>query len=87
MANDHVHGRMHRESDHYWDGNWLRSPIMAHLGSFTVDLRAGLRIAGSGRFDRLWQIDEHLHGEAALTSSERSITRRCHPPRLDSGRD
>lgn len=36
-------GRMHPGSSDYWDGNWLISPISAHLGSFSAQLAAGLR--------------------------------------------
>ena len=75
-------GRMHPGSSDYWDGNWLISPISAHLGSFSAQLAAGLRVDELQTFRHgLELIDQQLRGEAVLTSLERwiSLTVGCRP--------
>jgi hypothetical protein len=75
-------GRMHPGSSDYWDGNWLISPISAHLGSVSAQLSAGLRVDELQTFRHgLEQMNQQLHGEAVLTSLEGwiSLTVTCRP--------
>jgi hypothetical protein len=70
-----VLARMHPGSSDYWDGNWLVSPIAATLGSFTAQVRAGLRVDELQAFRQgLEQINQHLQGQAVLTSIEHWIS-------------
>lgn len=77
-----VRARMHPDSDDYWDGNWLISPITAHLGGFTAHLGAGLRVDELQRFRHgLERMNLELRGEATLHSIEYwiALTVTCRP--------
>ncbi|MFU8871910.1 hypothetical protein [Micromonospora sp. SL4-19] len=77
-----VMGRMHPGSSDYWDGNWLISPISAHVGGFSAQLAAGLRVDELQTFRHgLELINQQLRGEAVLTSIEQwiSLTVACRP--------
>lgn len=77
-----VLGRMHPDSDDYWDGNWLVSPVSARLGGFAVRIDAALRVDELRAFRLgLEQLSQQLRGEAELVSMEHWImlTVRCQP--------
>jgi hypothetical protein len=75
-----VNGRAHPGAEDFWDGNWMITPISVHVGGFTAEIAATLRMDELHRFhEGLKYINDNLDGAAVLTSMERwiDLTVRC----------
>ncbi|MGW0809124.1 WapI family immunity protein [Nonomuraea sp. NPDC002799] len=66
-----VVGRMHPGATDFWDGNWLTSPVLVHVGGFNAKIDAGLRIEELRDFRvDLQRIYAEAQGRAVLSSME-----------------
>jgi hypothetical protein len=72
-----VLGRLHPNSDDFWDGNWLATPIEVSVGKFRGTVGASLRADELRRFrDAVERLHATLEGEAVLESMEEWLTLR-----------
>ncbi|MFI9556169.1 WapI family immunity protein [Nonomuraea endophytica] len=72
---DHVEirviGRMHPGTADFWDGNWLTSPVLVHVGGFTAKIAAGPRSEELRDFRvDLQRVYREVRGRAVLSSME-----------------
>jgi hypothetical protein len=77
-----VLGRAHPGATDYWDGNWVLTPLLIHIGGFTGNIGAQLRTDELHRFsDGLRHMQHFLDGSAVLASLEHwiELTVTCEP--------
>lgn len=66
-----VVARMNPEHSDYWDGNWLRTVVIVHVGAFEATYKAALRTDELSRFrGEVGKLYQTLKGQAHLRSME-----------------
>jgi hypothetical protein len=64
-----VLGRAHPRARDYWDGNWILTTLVVHIGGFTGNIGAQLRTDELHRFNEgLKHMQHFLEGSAVLSS-------------------
>jgi hypothetical protein len=69
-----VLGLSHPDSTDFWDGNWLRTSVVAHVGGFTGSYATDLRADEFRKFcEELRQLYQTLRGDATFETLEGQV--------------